>query len=157
MFGAPLRYHETPVGCIHNLLRDPVHLVAEHQSQFLPICVLKGLKALCFLSLLNCQHTVTISLQASYCIKGILAMLPWHTILSSESGLVYLSGRRTGTDATEIHPVDLERITTAEGAANIVRAADIVQYNNEPRRRQLPVLFGVYSTEFSVEKLAVPH
>ena len=150
MLRAVLRNLERPVGGIHYTLLHPLDLVAEHKGIAFEGSGGEVLQLGCVLRLLHAQDRVALLPELTHQGLRIGAVLPGHAVLRPEGRLVDFSRRRAGTDAAKPYFIDLESVGGTEGAADVVRASDVVKYKYHTGLGQAPILLRADPAEFDI-------
>ena len=94
------------------------------------------------LRLFDGDDRVSFGLQLLHGIEGGGEVAPGDGVFSAEGGLVDFGRRGDGADSAEVNPARAERVGAAEGASDVVGAADIVEYYNGAGGVAAAVFFG---------------
>ena len=131
MLGAFLRYFKGEIRRIYDFLIHSVHLISEDES--VAGCGLGGKlpEFDAVDSLFNCDYRVAGSLQPRDKFYRRRRAFPRDRILSPEGGFMDFGRRRNGCDSAEPELVDSEGVRAAEGRADIMGTADIVQHDGK--------------------------
>ena len=157
MLGAELRDDDGAVGGVDNFLLDAVNLIAEDDGVAGAGGAAEVLERHGVLGLLCAEDRVALGPEFLNKADGAGAVLPGDAVLGSEGRFVDLGARGSGADAAEPQLVRLEGVCRAEGAADVVRTAYVVQYQYDAARGQFLVGLGAYAPELYVEKFSVSH
>ena len=157
MLGAVLGDFQGKVGGIHDVLTDAGDFVAEDEGVLASGFAPEGAQFFRMDGLLHRHHRVAVGLEAADGLQGVIDMLPGDGILGAEGRFVDLRGGRNRRNAAQKDFVDTEGIGRPEGAAHVVRTADVVQHDDESGRRKFLVLRGRNPAQFDVEKFSVFH
>jgi len=130
----------TQVGGVHDILSDAVDFVSEDHGVAAARLAPEILERDGMLGLLGADDGPTLPAEAAHECERVTDMLPGHAVLGPQGGFVDLGRRRDGADAAQPDLVHLEAVSGPEGAAHIVRAADIVQHEHHPGRRETAVI-----------------
>ena len=138
------------VGGVHDILSDAVDFVSEDHgvapSRLAPeILQLHGV-----LGLLRADDGPALALQAPHEGERVAHVFPRHAVLGAQRRLVDLRGGRHGADAAEPDLVGLERVGRAEGAADVVRAADVVQHQHQTGGREFAILLRLDPAQLDI-------
>lgn len=134
MLRPELRDFKGRVGFVHDFLLHAVDFVSENEGVARACCRLELLQLHGVLSLFDAENGVAVGAEAPDGLQRVRAMFPRHAVLGAERRFVDFCGRRGGGDAAKVYLVNLEGVGTAEGAADIVRAAHVVKHHDHSGR-----------------------
>ena len=127
MLRAELRYLQTEVGCVHNVLADPGNFIPEYYGISVSDLRDESVEHHGPDGLFCAHYGIAVILQTSDGFHCVIDMFPFHTVLCSERRLVYLCRRGNCAYAAEPYLVYLERVCRAEGGTYVMGAAYIVK------------------------------
>ena len=154
MLGAVLGDFQGEVGGIDDILANAGNFVAENKGVTAAGLADEGAQFPGVDRLLHGDDRIAFILQAADGFQGIIDMLPGDGIFGAQGGLVDFRGGRDRGDATKENLVDAEGIRGPEGRPYVVRTADIVQHNHQPRRGKILILSSRYPAQsFMTAKL----
>ena len=130
VFRPILRYLETTVAHIHNLLLDTLHLVPKHNSIFSLRVATEILQHRTAFTLLYSKYRVSLALEPNDGILRLLEVTPRHTILCPKSSLVYFGMRRLCCNATETDSAQTERVARTKYASHIIKTTHVIEHSN---------------------------
>lgn len=157
MLGTVLGNLQRKVAGIDHILADAGDFIAENEGVLAPRLAAESAELDRMDRLLHGDDGVPLRMQRGHGVQGVIEMLPRDGILRAKGRFMDLGGRRYGGDSAGKDFVDAEGIGRPESAADIVRAADVVQHHGEPRRRQIPVRVGGHAAQFDIQQFSVFH
>ena len=157
MLGSVLGNFQGKVAGIDHILADAGDFVAEDEGILTAGFAAESAELDRMDRLLHGDDGIPLRMQGGDGVQGVVEMLPRDGVLRAEGRFMDLGGRRHGGDAAGKDFVDAEGIGRPESAADIVRAADVVQHDGEPRRRQIPVRVGGHAAQFDIQQFSVFH
>ena len=157
VLGAVLGDFQRYVADIDDVLADAGDFIAEDEGVFARRVAAEGAEFLRMDGLFHGDEGVTLRAQKSHGVQRVIEMFPRDGILGAEGRFVDLGGGRDGGDTAEKDFVDAEGIGRAEGAADIVRAADVVQYHDKAGRGKVLILSGRDAAQLDIQQFSVLH
>ena len=157
MLGTVLGNLQGKVAGVHDILADAGDFIAEDEGVLAAGLAAESAEFDRMHRLLHGDDGIALRPQRGDGVQGIVEMLPRDGVFRAEGRFMDLGGRRDGGDAARKDFVDVEGIGGPESAADIMRAADVVQHHGESRRRQIPVRVGGHAAQFDIQQFSVFH
>lgn len=148
MFGAALRYFETHVALVYDCLVNAFDLMAEDECIFASFLRSEFLKLDAPFYLFEAAECVAFALQVLYALFRSLEITPRDRIFCAERCFVDFRRWRTGADAAQSQSFDGKGVASAEDRADVVEAADVVEYDGQCH-------FGLTAKVFYVDAVEV--
>ena len=130
VLGAELRNFNARVAQVNYLLLHTLYFVAEHKRIFCAGLRNKIIEHYALFGLFNGNKRVALFLEFTNSRFGRFVIFPRHGVLRAQRRFVHFGAWRNRTNSAENNFLDAKRIACSESRANIVLAADIVQYYN---------------------------
>ena len=150
VFRAVLRDFQAQVRRVDDLLFHAAHLVAEDQRVALVRIGTEILQRRRPFRLLHAHDGVTFRPQGRHGFQGRSVMGPVHAELGTQGRLMDFRRRRRGGDAAQAELFDPEGVAGAEGRADVVLAAHVVEHQGKGRFAGLLVLLHGDPPQFAV-------
>ena len=146
------------VGSIDDFLADAIHLIPEYEC-VTPARACPGVPEIRHEilqtdrsdGLFYGDYRIAFLAQPFHNIQRPRRISPWSTFLSSQSRLADFGRRGYRTYSAKPETVRLERITSTERRTHVVGAADVVQYDDETRIRQIPIGTRIHSPQLNIQ------
>ena len=131
MFRAELRYLQTTVAGVNNLLMHAFHLVAQHNGVAPPLLGREVVKHRAAFTLFHGHNPYATALQFGHGLHGRPVMPPADAVLGAEGRLVYFRVRRHGGYSAQQHFLNAEGVARAQHRTHVIHAAHVVEHDDE--------------------------
>ena len=151
VLGAELGNFKAGIGEIDGLLLYSADFVAEDEGGRTVGGKVKVREGNAAFGLLDGVEGVAFGAEMVEGVKGVGEMLPRNGFLGTEGGFVDFAVGRGGGNAAEVEGLEAEGVGGAEDGADVVKAADVVEHENNGGFGGLAVLFGGEAVKFLIE------
>ena len=148
MFRAALRYFKAYVTLVDDGLVHAFYFMSEDERVFASFLRSEFLKLDAPFDLFEAAKGVAFALQVLYTLFRSLEITPRDRIFRAECCLVDFGRGRTGADAAQSQSFDGKGVARAEDRADVVEAADVVEYDGQCH-------FGLTAKVFYVDAVEV--
>ena len=157
MLGAVLGDFQGEIAGIDDVLADTGDFVAEDESVFTAGGAAESAEFFRVDGLFHGDEGVALGAQKSHGVHRVTKVFPRNGVLGAKGRFVDFGGGRDGGDAAEEDFVDAEGVGRAEGAADIVRTADVVQHHHDAGGRKGLILCGRDAAQLDIQQFSVLH
>ena len=151
---AVLRYLETAVAHIDNLLLNTFNFITQHDGILLTHFRMEVLKHSAALTLLDSKDNITFLLKPLDSIFRLTEVAPVNTFLSTKCRLMYFWMRRLGCYATQHDTLYAESITAAEHTSHVIKTSNMVQHHHNRLLVRLPIFSHTHAAHLRYLQLS---